>query len=133
MGLCVPSVASEPLTGACTSRRISKYCPARKSCASGGRIQPRVGQVPRRWKVCAETAETKLAATAAVGKRRATMMILLQQKRLLRVKQLDGLDEQHFGDLLELFKAPACLSVELQGNQASFTVAATANDPMSGR
>lgn len=33
-------IASDPFLGACTSRRISKYCPARKSAWSGGKTQP---------------------------------------------------------------------------------------------
>lgn len=67
------AVAAELLTGAYTSRRTSKYWPAKKSNASGGRMQSRVRQLPRRWKVCAETAETKLAAIAVYGKRRTIM------------------------------------------------------------
>lgn len=35
---------------------------------------------------------------------------LTATQKIARVKQLDGLDEQHFGGLLELFKAPTWLS-----------------------
>lgn len=47
--------ASVPLSGAWTSSRMSNNCPAKKSVWSGGKIHPRVGHVPSRWEVCAET------------------------------------------------------------------------------
>lgn len=64
--------------GAWTSRRMSKYCPARKSVWSGGKTQPRVGQAPRRWKVWARTVESSEAASA----RREAATILTVDSRV---------------------------------------------------
>ena len=76
-------MASEPFTGWWTSRRMSKNWPAKKSALervrtrrtsrgasmahwSGGKTHPRVGQAPRRRKVCADAAPTSRAAVAPI-------------------------------------------------------------------
>lgn len=77
--------ASLPLTGACTSRRMSNNCPAKKSVLgqisqvqsgngtemtnwSGGNTQPKVGHVPSLRKDCALHTEQQ-AARAVNGSR----------------------------------------------------------------
>lgn len=70
-------VPSEPLTGACTSTLISKYCPGKKSAWSGGKTHPKSGQEPSRWKVCALASESTAArTTAAYGDQTKLTMVL---------------------------------------------------------
>jgi hypothetical protein len=53
-------------------------------------MQPKVGHVPRRWKVWAEAAAAKLTARAADVKLKATMIgFLTRAMNLFRVKHLD--------------------------------------------
>lgn len=81
LGSGTPPLASLPLTGAWTSSRMSKNCPARKSVLealsvqwlgayslsithwSGGNRQPKVGHAPSRWNVCALVNASSEAAT----------------------------------------------------------------------
>jgi hypothetical protein len=61
--------ASEPFTGAWISTRMSKFWPGRKSAWSGGKTQPRVGHVPRRWKVWAEATVASAVSARREAKR----------------------------------------------------------------
>jgi hypothetical protein len=133
-----PTRASDPLTGECTSKRMSKYWPARKSALqssyqldtglsdrnflsthdtywSGGNTHPRSGQPPSRWKVWARVEETRHAITEIDGR------ILIVQSNLVQAvcKTFEG--EIHclnrkmsFPGSLKRTKVPRCSIVQVK-------------------
>jgi hypothetical protein len=60
---------------------------------TGGKTQPRVGQAPKRWKVCAEAREMTDAATTVIL-RVATMIAIAQESQLATNKRLQGYEKR---------------------------------------
>ena len=66
LGSGTPPFASEPLTGACTSRRMSKYWPARKStlCTSQTDVRKASRHLQRDWNVLIRWEDTSKGGTS---------------------------------------------------------------------